>query len=140
MTHFPKIKKREINEILEKLKSDPYAQFLGVKYEEVKNGYARCSIEVTENMLNFSGFPHGGLLFSLADVAFSGAAASVYMPTTALNIAGNFCGVSKEGSKLVAEAKLKNESRRFSYFDITVKEGEKLIASFTGMAYKIHEK
>lgn len=129
-----------MNEILEKIRNDPYAQFLGVNVEQVEKGYARCSIEITEHMLNFDGNPHGGLLFSLADVAFSSAATSVHMPVTALNISCNFYSVSKKGSKLVAEAKLKNESRRFSYFDIEVKEGNKLIASFTGTAYKIYEK
>ena len=129
-----------MKEILEKIRNDPYARFIGVNVEQVERGYARCSVEITESMLNFDGNPHGGLLFSLADVAFSGAATSVHMPVTALNISGNFYGVSKTGSKLVAEAKLKNESRRFSYFDIEVKEGQKLIASFTGTAYNIIEK
>lgn len=126
-----------MNEILDKLKNDPFANFLGVVPEEVSHGYARCSIVVCENHLNFGGFPHGGLIFSLADVAFSGATASVHMPTTALNVSTNFCGTAKVGSKLTAEARLTNESRRFSYFDIEVKSEDKLIASFNGTGYKI---
>lgn len=126
-----------MNEILEKIKNDPFANHLGVVPEEVTKGYARCSIEISENHLNFGGFPHGGLIFSLADVAFSGATASVHMPTTALSVTTNFCGTAKVGSKLIAEAKLKNESRKFSYFDIEVRCEDKLIASFNGTGYKI---
>ena len=126
-----------MKEILEKLKNDPYANLLGINPEEVSKGYARCFIDVAEKHLNFGGFPHGGMLFSLADVAFSGAAASVHMPTTALSVTTNFCGTAKVGSKLIAEAKLKSEFRKFCYFDIEVKTDTKLIASFNGTAYKI---
>lgn len=126
-----------MNEILDKLTSDPYANFLGITPEEVSRGYARCSIVVDKKHLNFGGFPHGGMLFSLADVAFSGAAASIHMPTTALSVTTNFCGAAKVDSKLIAEAKLKSETRKFCYFDIEVKSESKLIASFNGTAYKI---
>ncbi len=123
--------------ILTKLQSDPYANLLGVEIDEVTNGYAKCSLVIKESMLNFGGFPHGGMIFSLADVAFSGAACSLHQASTALNINGNFSGTSKVGNRIVAEAKLTNESRKFSYFTIEVKDGEKLIASFNGTAYKI---
>lgn len=126
-----------MNDILEKLKGDPYANLLGVIPEKVEKGYARCSLKVSEKHLNFGGFPHGGMLFSLADVAFSGAAASIHMPAIALNVTTDFCGSAKVGFELVAEAKLKSESRKFCFFDIEVKHGEKLVASFSGTAYKI---
>ncbi len=129
-----------MNEIVELLRNDPYANYLGIVPEEVRRGYARCSVEVCENHLNYSGFPHGGFIFSLADVAFSGATASVHIPTTALIVTAHYYGTVKTGSILTAEAKLKSESRKFSYFDIEVRCEDTLIAAFNGTGYKISQK
>ena len=126
-----------MNKIIKKINQDPYVNYLGIKPEEVMPGYARCSIHITSNMLNADGIPHGGLIFSLADVAFSAAAWSIHMPSVAINISGNFFKPSKVGDLLISEAKLDRSTKKFGNFDIYVKKNDSLIASFNGTAFKI---
>ena len=128
-----------MNKIINKIKQDPYANYLGIKPEEVTPGYARCSIHITNNMLNFAGIPHGGLIFSLADVAFSAAACSIYMPSVGIHISGNFFKPAKVGDILISEAKLVRSTRKFGNFDIHVKKDDDFLASFNGTAFKIYE-
>ena len=70
-----------MEELISRLKKDPYVNFLGIRIEKVTKGYSLCSIIITEDMLNFLGFVHGGLIFSLADTAFSAASNSDYLPS-----------------------------------------------------------
>jgi len=63
----------ELSSVLAKLKSDRHASFLGVQITKIERGYAQANLTVAERMLNFNGFAHGGLIFSLADAAFAAA-------------------------------------------------------------------
>ncbi|MDI6616620.1 MAG: PaaI family thioesterase, partial [Syntrophaceae bacterium] len=71
------------SEILEKVGEEPYAASLGIRIDGVENGRAVCSVTITEKMLNFLGGVHGGLIFSLADVAFSVASNCDHFPSYA---------------------------------------------------------
>lgn len=56
---------------------DLYAtQATGVVIEEVKPQYARCSVQVTDGLRNAMGAVMGGVMFTLADLAFAAAANS----------------------------------------------------------------
>lgn len=125
-----------MHEIIKKINQDPYANHLGIKPEEVKQGYARCSVQINDSLLNADGIPHGGFIFSLADVAFSAAAWSINM-SVAINISGNFFKPAKNGDILISEAKLVRSTKKFGNFDIHIKKGDDLIASFNGTAFKI---
>ncbi|MBN2397785.1 MAG: PaaI family thioesterase, partial [Deltaproteobacteria bacterium] len=76
--------------IADKIRGEPYASSLGIRIDAVEEGYASCSLTVTEGMLNFLGVVHGGLIFSLADVAFSAASNSDHFPSYALDVSGSF--------------------------------------------------
>ena len=69
-----------MKELIEKLKKDPFAGLLNINIDRVEKGYALCSTVVTDTMLNFLGLLHGGLIFSLADVAFSAARTATTLP------------------------------------------------------------
>jgi uncharacterized protein (TIGR00369 family) len=66
-----KTRNNELGNGLAKLKSDRYANFLGIQITKIERGYAQANLTVAEPMLNFYGFAHGGLIFSLADAAFA---------------------------------------------------------------------
>ncbi len=42
-----------------------------IRIEEVRAGYARVAMEIRADMLNGHGSVHGGMIFALADTAFS---------------------------------------------------------------------
>lgn len=125
--------KNFINNNIEK---DPFACFLGVNIIEAKKGYSKCSLILNENMLNFLGTPHGGVIFSLADIAFSIAANFDYPPSYALDISGSYFASASVGDKLVSICNEINSTRKTGYYRMDVFLNDKLIATFNGTVYR----
>lgn len=65
-----------MKKIIELFKKDNFAKGCGIEIEEIKSGFARCTMKVTPNHLNGIGLLMGGALFTLADFTFSLAANS----------------------------------------------------------------
>ncbi len=107
--------------LLAKIGQDPYARRLGVALEEVRPGYARTGLTITPELLNFHGIPHGGAIFSLADVAFAAASNSHGQAAVALSMTIQFLGAASCGTRLVAEAQELRKGRRAGFYEITVK-------------------
>lgn len=125
-----------MEELLAQLKEDRYAKYLGIEVERVDKGYARCSLTVTGEMINFLGLLHGGLIFSLADVAFSAASNSDYSPSYALDISGSFLRSAAVGDKLISEAKLIHTTKRTGIYAMEVRNGYELVALFNGTVFR----
>ena len=62
--------------IQERMMNHPFAQFLGMRIDDISEGAARCSMEIHEQLKNPIGSVHGGVLYSLADTAAGCAAIS----------------------------------------------------------------
>ncbi len=125
-----------MNNSIEKILKDPYADFLGIIIEKAEKGYSLCSLEITENMLNFLGAIHGGLIFSLADVAFSAASNSDHLPSFALDISGSFLKTAKVGDMIYAEAELIHTTKRTGLYKMEVRKKSELIAMFNGTVFR----
>ncbi|MBI5680783.1 MAG: hotdog fold thioesterase [Methanobacterium sp.] len=116
-------------------KKDKFAENLGIKLIEVKEGYAKSKIEINENHLNGIGTAHGGAIFTLADFTFAVAANSYGTVTVAINANISFMKAAKTGY-LIAEAKEIAKTPKLSTYTINVTdENDKLIAIFQGMSY-----
>lgn len=126
----------KVDNIIDKVMNDPFARYLGVKIEEIKEGYAKCSLELKENMLNFLGTPHGGVIFSLADVAFSASANNDHLPSFALDISGSFLRSAKIGDILIAESRLIHTTKRTGLYKMDVTINNELIATFNGTVFR----
>lgn len=113
-----------------------FEDILGIKVEEVKEGYARVSIIPKEEHVNFLGYIHGGLIFTLADAAFALASNSISSPSVALQVSINYLSPPKIGEKMIAEAKLLKRGRTISTYIMEVKQGERLIAYSQGMVFQ----
>jgi len=123
-------------DITEKLKNDPYANFLGIRIDKVEEGYASSSVTITGDMINFLGGVHGGLIFSLADVSFSSASNRDHLPSYALDVSGSFLKTAKVGDVIVAEAKLVHTTKRTGFYRMEVFNGDELIATFNGTVFR----
>jgi hypothetical protein len=55
------------------IRNDAFARFLGAEVTVVAPGHSRVSLTVTEQMTNFHGITHGGVVFALGDMAFAAA-------------------------------------------------------------------
>jgi len=69
--------------LLAKIKGEPVASFFGIKVLEVSPGYARVSLKMRPEYLNFNGMVFGAIMMVVADHAFSLAINSLNMPSLA---------------------------------------------------------
>jgi phenylacetic acid degradation protein PaaD len=122
------------------VQTDPYANHLGIFFDRVEPGFASCSLTIKEYMFNFLKVVHGGLVFSLADAAFSAASNRDHSPSYALDVSGSFLQTAKLGDVLRAEAQLVHATRRTALYRMTVLNGGDLIATFNGTVYKAKAK
>jgi acyl-CoA thioesterase len=100
--------------------SDPWAQALGIEFLELARGYCRVALTLKPHMLNYQGYPHGGVIFSLGDVAFGAACNSHGATSVALSMTISFLAAVTPGSRLIAEARERRQGRRAGFYDITV--------------------
>lgn len=135
-----KIKDRDL-EIDAYIQQDPFAQMLGAKVEIVKPGHSRVTLTVNEKMVNFHGNTHGGVIFSLGDIAFAAASNSHGQKAVALNVGINFLKATKAGDQLVAEAIEQSASGPVALYEITIKDAEtgEVVAKSQDLVYRKKE-
>ena len=136
----PKGKTRndELGSVLAKLKSDHYASFLGIQITKIERGYAQANVTVAERMLNFNGFAHGGLIFSLADAAFAAACNSFNQTAVALSFHIAYRRPVQVNTRLVAEAVEESSGKSTALYKIVVKTDDQgIVAICEGLAYKL---
>jgi len=115
---------------------DHFAVALGMQIIESKDGYAKVAMKVAKNHTNALGFTHGGAIFSLADYAFAHACNFGDNVAVAAQVSINFLKPSIEGDTLTAEAIRVSEGKTSGLYHVTVKNQEKLVAFFSGLAFK----
>jgi acyl-CoA thioesterase len=111
-------------ELRSRLVNEPWAHALGVEYLELRRGHCRVALTLKPEMLNHQGHPHGGVIFSLADVAFGAACNSHGEPAVALNMTISYLAAVPKGSRLIAECRERRQGRRAGFYDVTVATGE----------------
>jgi len=117
--------------------TDYFRKHLGVEILDAKDGYAKVSLKITKERTNSVGMTHGGVVFALADCAFAEAVNFGEKQAVAVQVSINFLKPSLEGDVLTAEASQISEGKNFSLCDVKVSKENRLIASFSGLAYKI---
>jgi acyl-CoA thioesterase len=123
------------------IRKDSFANWLGATIETIEPGYSRVSLMVTASMLNFHGMTHGGLVFSLGDIAFAAASNSHGQTALALNVAVSFLRPTGVGDHLVAEAKEIHLGGATALYDIVVTEqnSQQLVAKSQATVYRKRE-
>lgn len=131
-------RKKNINEYIQR---DPFAQLLGAKVEILKPGHSRVTLNINDDMVNFHGITHGGVIFSIGDIAFAAASNSHGQTSIALNVGINFLKATKSGDRLVAEAIEQSGSGPMALYDITIKDDRtgEMIAKSQDLVYRKKE-
>ena len=80
------------------IQNDPFARSLGARVEILAPGHSRASLTVTEEMTNFHGITHGGVIFALGDMAFAAAGNSYGRVAVAMSVSICFLKASKAGT------------------------------------------
>lgn len=117
-------------------KADRFAAEAGVELLEIRPGYARASMEVTEKHLNAGGVCQGGALFTLADLAFAVVANSCGKLT--LSVTANITFLRPAGRGMVyAEAVEVFPHRRIPFVEVKLTdESGALLAVLTSSGYR----
>lgn len=123
--------------ILEKVSNDPYARFLGITVDDVAEGYAKVSMDVTNHMLNIHQTANGGVIFSLADIAFAIASNTYDQVAVGINVNISYIAAGRANEKLHAVAVEVSKNPRLGFYHMEVKnEKDELIATAEGMVYR----
>jgi acyl-CoA thioesterase len=118
-------------------RQDSFRELLGIRVLDVKDGYAKVSLKISKEHTNFLGATHGGAIFTLADCAFAEAVNFGDKVAVAVQVSINFLRPSSEGDVLIAEASKVSEGKTFALYNITISKEDKLVALFSGLAYKL---
>ncbi|MBM6734149.1 hotdog fold thioesterase [Mediterranea massiliensis] len=118
-------------------KNDHFAGKVGIELTEVKEGYSKAQLTVTDVHLNAGKRTQGGVLFTLADLALAAAANS--HGTLALSLSSHitFLRSSGPGDTLTAEARECYIGRSTGYYQVTItnQHGD-LVASFESSVFR----
>jgi acyl-CoA thioesterase len=113
--------------------AEPVAKFLNMKLEELTPGYAKVTMKLTPEHMNFNGLVFGGIVMCLADQAFAYGMNSLVTPSIATNFTIQLMAGAKVGDVLTAECRPLKSGRRVGFAEMTVTNQEgKLIAKATG--------
>lgn len=125
--------------LLENLnENDKFAKGIGAQLTEVQIGFAKAELTVEEQHLNGAGVCQGGVIYTLADLAF--AAVANCHGTLSLGISNTitFLKSVQKGEHITAECTELLDHHKLPYCNIEVKnEKGELIAVVTGLAYRM---
>ena len=110
----------------------------GIAIEEARNGYARITMTLRDDMLNGHRIAHGGMLFALADTAFAYACNSHNQRAVAAQASIAFLGSAEAGETLIAEAQEVATVGRSGVTRVAVRTADgRAVAEFTGYSRTI---
>jgi len=123
----------KLKHLLDLAKNEPVAAFLGMRLLELSPGYARVSMPMKPEYINFNGMVFGGIISSVADQAFAYATNSVINPNVASQFNIHFIAAVGVQDELTAECRVIKSGRRvcISEIKVTNREGTR-IATATG--------
>jgi acyl-CoA thioesterase len=124
---------------LEQLKKyftkDAFAELCGIEIIEAGPGFARTRLAVDKQHLNSLGIAHGGIVFTLADMAFAAAAHTRGKSAVAINTTISFIKAGKTDT-LYAEAKEVSRNRKLATYSVQVTDASgEILALFQGTVY-----
>lgn len=115
---------------------DNFNAALGIEFVEGGVGHVVLRLKVGQGHLNFYGYCHGGVIFTLADAAFGLATNSRESVSVAIDAHITFANPVREGDLLTATATEITARRSISTFRIQVELADgKPVSSFSGTAY-----
>ncbi|NLV28234.1 MAG: hotdog fold thioesterase [Methanomicrobiales archaeon] len=118
------------------LKSDPFAQELGIVLESSEPGHVVLSLEIRKQHLNAHNTVHGGVIYTLADEAFAVACNTEGVPSVAINTSITYIKAAKEGKLIAMAREFSKNSKLGSYVIEVIDQDDEKIAIFQGLAYK----
>ena len=112
----------ELSRLRESIARVPYAQLLGINFEDATRGAATLSLSARPELERFGGIMHGGALASLADTASAFAVLSTLEPgeqTVTVDLTLHYLRPATAG-KLTARARVLRAGRRVATVSVEI--------------------
>ncbi len=108
-------------------KEDRLFSLFNMKLEEASDDHSRISMPVTDTMLNGVGIVHGGVLFTLADIAFSAAANyGGKRGTVTLSSHMSYLAPGRKGP-LTGQAKRIRSGKHIAVYDVEIHDADNVL-------------
>ena len=127
--------------LIEKLNNeDRFAKGIGAQLTELREGYAQAELTVETRHLNGAGICQGGVLYTLADLAFAGVANCRNILTLGISNNITFIQSAQLGDRLIAECREVVNHHRLPYCDIRIRKADgTVVAVMTGLGYRLNK-
>lgn len=112
----------------------PFAELIGLRFEERRAGYSRCVLEIGEKHLNPNGVAHGAVLYALADTGMGAALHPSLDPgqiCATIQITMNYFKPVRPGL-VSCTTELVNRGRSVAHLESRLYCGEALVATANG--------
>lgn len=128
---------KNTEEAREYFKKDRFATINGMELIDLTEDSSCCGMTLNENHKNANGGIMGGVIFTLADLAFAALANQIHLPTVAQQVSINYLNSAK-GEKLYAKSSIKKNGKTSIVININVTdETGRDIAQFVGTGFKL---
>ena len=118
-------------------KNDKFATNAGMVIDEMGDDYSVCSVVLNDGHRNAYGGVMGGVIFTLADLAFAVCANNIHSLSVAQQVSINYLSAPK-GTKLFARAKCIKDGKTTSVLNVYVTDDTgRDVALFVGTAFKL---
>lgn len=127
--------------LIDKLnQGDRFASGIGAQLTEIREGYARAELTVEERHLNGAGVCQGGVMYTLADLAFAAVANSRGILSLGISNTITMLKSAQQGDVLTAECTEVLNHHRLPYCDIRItNQNGDIMATMTGLAYRMQK-
>ncbi len=117
-----------LDQAQEYFKGDRFATENGAVIEALGDGFAVCTLSLTDRHRNALGNVMGGVLFMLGDFAFAVASNAGGRITVSLTSQITFLRAAR-GDRLTARAELVRQGRTTVYYEISITDGQDRLAA-----------
>lgn len=116
--------------------NDAFSKWLGIEIIEVKEGYCKLSMKVTELMLNGFKICHGGVTYSLADSALAFASNTYNKQAVSIETSISHTRAVKKDDMLMAESILKIGTSKTAIYEVVItNQHSEIVALFKGTVF-----
>ena len=112
----------------------PFGELIGLKFSQCEDGFSRCSLEISANLLNPHRVVHGAVVYAMSDTGMGGALYSSLEPEelcATVEIKINYFKAVASGI-LVCDTKVVHRGKRTAAMESEIKCGDDLVAKSLG--------
>lgn len=102
--------------------TNAFGNYLGITIEEVDAGYARVSLDIRPEYTNPYNTVHGGVLYTVADMAGGTAAYSYGQPVVTVDSTFHFLNAGRNVTKLIGIGQELRNGKSIGVYEVTIQD------------------